>query len=489
MKKNTPFSKINSRELVGIDLSGNSLKIACLNAGSAKKEISSLLSRNIDGVSDEHISKIIGASLEGMKLKSPQVVITIPSHSVITKNIEIPSTDPKEIKDIISLQAERHTPYTREEIIVDYLDLGSYKRSYSKILLVIIARKVVEKQLKILDKTGFTVERVAFAPESYAGFFQKSLKIENADLPVSVVHIEQDFTDFAVIFKNKVLFVRSIPIGCRHFSEAREMSQDKFIEELKKSLELYQSEDIEKLPGLIVLAGAIEGLKDFETALHHSLQIPVKTYSYLKNLAFSSGLLSDTSITKQGSFLNVIAPLLALQETKINLIPEEVKLRKALEERARELIKTGVLVLTAFILIFSTLFSKIYFKSAYLKVLNDKYESLNKETQKLKNDFLKVSLIRDYLSKRGYSLEVLAELYNALSLQLEINEIRFDGQGKFSLKGTSESMSEVFSFVDSMGKSKYFKDVKTKHTTKRKEGSKDLTDFEITALLSKETAK
>ena len=71
---------------------------------------------------------------------------------------------------------------------------------------------------------------------------------------------------------------------------------------------------------------------------------------------------------------------------------------------------------------------------------------------------------------------------NALvSEDIELSEIRYEGD-KISVKGTADAMSSVFSFVDRMEKSKYFKEVKTRYTAKRKDGLKDLTDFEIIAL-------
>ncbi len=111
------------------------------------------------------------------------------------------------------------------------------------------------------------------------------------------------------------------------------------------------------------------------------------------------------------------------------------------------------------------------------------YQSLSDSAKKLEKDFSRINLIKNYLLKRGYSLELLSELYNITSLDLKINNIRFDSQGKFSLTGTALSMSTVFSFVDDMEKSKYFKEVKTKYTIKRKEELKDVTDFELAALL------
>lgn len=478
-----PLSGINSREFVGIDLSANNLKIAHARIFANKPEITGLLTRNIGGLSEENIAKIIRSCFIDLRARNPVIISTIASHLVITKNIEIPSVDPKEIKEIINLQAGRHTPYSREEIIVDYVDIGVYKNNYTKILLIIVARNIIDKQFKILASAGLKPENVAFVPESIAWFVPKIIKIDNGLCPVSVIHIDNEFTDFTVIVKSKIAFIRSIPIGVRHLTEEKERYQLKFSEELKRSFEAYQSEDIEKSPNMVVLTGAIEELNDLEPILNSALRLPIKLAPYFKNLAISNNLLKANSLPKNISFLNVIAPLITLQELKVNLIPEEVKLSRAIEERGRELIKTGIFTLATFVLIFSILLSKIYFKNAYLKNLEKEYISLSDSAKKLEKDFSRINLIKNYLSRRGYSLELLSELYNITSLDLKINNIRFDSQGKFSLIGTALSMSSVFSFVDDMEKSEYFKEVKTKYTTKRKEELRDVTDFELTALL------
>ena len=86
-----------------------------------------------------------------------------PAHLTIAKNIEIPSLDPDEIKEIIDLQAGRHTPYSRGEIIIDYINIGTYRENYTKILLVIVTLSVVRRQIEILAKAGLITEKVFFA--------------------------------------------------------------------------------------------------------------------------------------------------------------------------------------------------------------------------------------------------------------------------------------------------------------------------------------
>lgn len=480
------LSTSGKQEFIGIDFSSNTLKLVHASGFSNKRRIVNLLSRDITGLPDAEISKVIRACFDNLAVKDANIINTVPSHLILSKNIEIPSIDREVIKKIVDLQAPRHTPYSHEEIISDYIDLCTYKHTYTKILLVIVARNVIKRQFEMLEKAGLKLGSVLLAPESLAWSISKILKVETEGSPAAVLHIDEDFTDFSVVFKNKVLFIRSIPIGARNLLNEKEKFVMRFIEEIKRSLEAYQSEEIESYPKIIVLTGAIEELRDLETVLNNNLHLSAKIVPYFSSLMIPDEILRTAFKTRYPSFLNVIAPLLAWEQAAVNFIPEEIKIKRSLEERGRDLIKIGVFTFTIFILAFFILITKIYFKSAYLKSLSNKYQTLDQESQKLEADSSKVKTIRDYLSNRGFFLEVLTELHNVTPLDLELNDIRFDEQNKFSVRGAAESMSTVFSFVDSMKKSKYFQDVKTKYTTKRKEGLRDLTDFEITALLNKE---
>ncbi|MBN1913545.1 MAG: pilus assembly protein PilM [Candidatus Omnitrophica bacterium] len=485
-KKMNPLSGLGGHEFVGVDVSGNSLKLAYARRSGVKLEIVTLLSQATSGLSDSDIVRLLAGSYSKLKVKNPTVVSVIPAHMVITKNIEIPSTNPQEIKEIISLQAGRHTPYARDEIIIDHINISTYKHDYTKVLLIIVTRSAIKKQFDILTKAGIRLEKVFFSPEGFALTVPRILKINpNSDFPLCVVHIDEFFSDFAIVFKNKVIFIRSIPIGCHHLFSEKERFFARFIEEIKRSQEAYQSESIEKIPNMLFLTGAMGESKEIEAALADSLPFSVKSSAYLEYFSSSEEFLKADFSPKEASFFNILAPLLVYEDMKVDLVPEEIKLRRVIEERGKELIKTGILVLTIFVLIFSILVSKIYFKTTYLNNITKKYGHLADQARVLEDDFERINMIKDYLAERGYSIELLAELYNIIPLEMELNDIRYDQQGKFSIRGSAESMSIVFSFVDNLKKSKYFQDVKTKYTTKRKVGTIELTDFEIACILNK----
>ncbi|MCQ9205509.1 MAG: pilus assembly protein PilM [Omnitrophica bacterium] len=478
--------QMSSKDIIGINISGNSLKLAHLKNIHRRPEIVNIFRKDITGLSDENISEAIASCFSQQNLKTVNIIAIIPSQLVITKNIEVPSRNPQEIKDIIGLQAGRHTPYSREEVIIDYIDIGTYKDNYTKILLVIAARNVIKRQCSIFERAGIRLEKVLFAPEAIGRFISRVRKFESENTPSVIVHVDQNFTDFLIVLSGRVIYIRNIPIGTEHLLKEKDHQQLRLIDEIRKSLESYTLEDIAKTPQNIILTGVTEQVKELMPILANSLHIPIEVIDYLEYLPLAQEVLkSTTSDIVQASFLDVTAAVFIINEARFDFTPKEIKLRREFEERSKDIIKTGILVFTAFALICSILASKIYFKSVYLGKLNKKYEILHREAKKLEKNFEKVKLARSYLSNRGYSLEVLVELYNVIPLNAQLNDIRFDIKGNLLIKGTANLLATVFSLVENMEKSDFFKDVENKYTTKRKEGLRDVTDFEIICLFAK----
>jgi Tfp pilus assembly PilM family ATPase/Tfp pilus assembly protein PilN len=480
------FAAKKNKEIVVVSLTATGLKIGCLRVLGQKKELQSLFYKDITGVSEADVAKAALEAVVALKLKDPLFLTVIPSQVVITKNIEVPSTNPREIKEIISLQAGRHTPYSREEVIADHIDIGVYKKNYTKILMVIVTSKVIKKQLEILGKSGIKAEKILFVPETTAWAIGKSLRLDTSTLPAAFLHVDRDSSDFTVVYKAKVIFVRSIPLGSLTLTKEPEKYNPKLCEEVKKSFEAYQAEDIEKNPKSLYLIGSVDKLEGVCASLEELLKISIKSTPYMKNIALSRAVIEYLSEDKGVSFFDIVASLSGSEEARVNLIPEEVKLKQVLQKRGQDLLQMGILLLTILLLGFFMLLSNIYFKSAKVKILDEKLIKLDAQTNALEADFMKITLMREYFSGQGYALDVIGELVEQVPKEIELNEIRYDGQGKLSVKGIADSMSAVFGFVDSLSKAKYFKDVKTKYTTKRKEAGQEVVDFEINSLLRKE---
>lgn len=476
---------------IGIEIGQTMLRLVCVRQQGRIQQLLAAKAIASEGVAEAELVKQIVEFITSQRLKNYRVVNIVPSGMVITKNIEVPSTSAQEIREIVNLQAGRHTPFAREEVIVSHLPIGVYKKNYTKILMVIMNVKVVKKQLDMLEKAGLRVSQSIYAAETLALYAARQLRLDSAGQPLGLVHIDRDATDFLIIARGKLLFVRSLPVGRRQLNaEAQGEAQKaagKFADELKKSLEAYQGEDVERAPVNLFLAGAVQGLS-LAGEVEQSLHLPVKTVDYLRSISPAAEAAQTITASEDASFLNLVSALALRSDARIDLIPEEIQMKKRLQQRGRDLFLMGLLVLAVFSLSVFIMITRLYYKSEYARLLGQHYSRLRLDTAALEKDLSRIILMRNYLAQQGYSLEVLTTLVELVPPEMELGDLRYDEQGRVSAKGTAASMSTVFSFVDALNKASCFSEVKTKYTTKRREEGKDVVDFEISATLKKKAA-
>ncbi len=488
-KRPWSFGRKN-RDVVGIEIDENQIKIVHLQQKGMRREFSHVAVHSIHGAHDGGTLPILRQALEQFQIVNPRVFLTVPLPQVITRSIEIPSQDPNEIREIVNLQASRHTPYARAEIIVDMINLGLVRERYSKILLVIVPKETVNKQIQLLDMAGLRLEKVIFPPEAVAIVANKMMGHDADEGAYGVLHMDYAFTSFIVVEGAKIVFVRGSHIGANHLVEERAGYIDRFQEELEKSLETYTADEAGAPPKMVLLTGVLQEIMDFDDLLAETLKVKMKRVSYAEYYHLSATAKKAMASSKMVSFLNLLAPIAIFDRMRVDLTSEEKRLKIQLEKRARQMMFTGVLTMILLSLTFIGLTAKISYRKAYLKEITKHYLPVRESAQQLEQLLAKTELIKSYLVSRGNSLKALTELYDATPLDIWVNEIKYDESSqKFSLKGTSSAMSSVFSFVADLEKSAMFMNVKTKYANSRREETRDVTDFEINCLIDSAPAQ
>jgi Tfp pilus assembly protein PilN len=184
-----------------------------------------------------------------------------------------------------------------------------------------------------------------------------------------------------------------------------------------------------------------------------------------------------------------MAPLLNPDRVQINLIPEEVKLRKKFEEKSKDLVSSGISIMIILAMLCLSLITSIFFKSSYLTKISEKYEPVIEASKRLEDDFSQMRGIKKALKDRNAALDVLAELYTLIPLEIQLSGIKFTLQGNFSIEGNSRTMGSVFSFIGDMEESAFFKKVESRRTTKRRVDDQEIVDFEIICTLEDRSGK
>ncbi|MFH0985423.1 MAG: PilN domain-containing protein [Candidatus Omnitrophota bacterium] len=436
---------------------------------------------NIQGMPEVELGNRFRTIIEGLHFKRPQVIGLISSNVVVTRNIEIPSRDPDEISEILSLQASRHTPYSRGEIILDYLDLGVFKSVYTKVLFIIVPRNIVMKYYDLASQMNLRLEKIVFAPEAIGRYFWKDTSLMNERFPVCIIQVDSNTSEFLIVFRGAVLFVRSISIGAKHFEAAREGYSVRYIEELKKSFDTYQSENIDLMPASIIFGGATVGLDDLEVSIRETFNVSVKQVSDWDVLPVAPAL-KEHSREMNVALLSSAAPGLLVDDLKVDLSSDESKFSRVMIERSKQVISSGILAMVLLGLVCFSVASHIYSKTVRLQQLTARYEPIKKEADALEGTYTKVRAVKAYLATRGMALESLAEISSLIENSLYLSDLRFEAGKKIDLKGSAYEKPSIFSLVDEMGNSPLFKKVETKYITGRTEDGTELSDFEIIAV-------
>lgn len=430
----------------------------------------------------DSLGQALKTLLNGFDRKAP-VICVIPASAVISKIIEVPSTDPQEIKSIINLQVNRHTPYSKEEVLIDYVNLGPGISNHTKVLLIIVHRDVVKDRLKILEKASLSPDKILFAPEAVGRLYSKGLILKKDASPVGLIDVTLNSVNFMVVSCGSVIFCRSMPIGIKQLIQNQD-AVNSLLEEINKSIAAYSSEDINGPIVSYVLTTDHEVVKNILPALKEGLKAEVLVSSYIgfvKAESVKNKLQKDFA---DDSFLDVIAPVVTVSKCEVNLMPDEMIAKKVVERQSKEAIKTVVAALIILVLLGGTIMSNIYFKDTYLNQnLRAQYAPQKEEVQKLQERFNKVKIVKKYLQGRMISLDILHELYIVTPAQIYLNTIVLDENGTLTISGISDSMSRVFSYVKILSDSSMFKNVKTKSTATKKDNGKDVAAFELNLLV------
>lgn len=465
------------KTIVALSIGTETIRIALAKVGPQKVEVQKLRTLAVAGLDEEAQAQLLKEALGGIRNAAVGVLV-IETPSVITKNIEIPSVNETEIREIIELQAGRYTPYAREEIIVEHMNLATFHNSYTKVLVIIVLRKLINAQITLMTRAGISLGVVMFAADALGAVCARVMHLSEKEAPRILLNLEEKNSDFVVVEKSKAIFVRSIPIGYAAYTADPKGCTVQFLEEAKKTLEAYRLEDLSGMPDEVVVIGSQTMADALKAELATALGMLTKAVSFYSGFSLNPDLLMQL---KEVSFVSTLAAVGAFGQTYIDLRPSDLKLKAAFKERSREIIKSGILVVCITVLLCALLLIKIYYRGVYLQRIGQELSRIEPQVSQLEKSLHKNTIIKSFLTNRNRSLEVMTRLYEFVPESIYLKAATIDQNGQLVLKGTADAMSEVFSFVTMLENSGYFQNVKAQNTSSRKEGTRDVSDFEITA--------
>jgi len=367
-------------------------------------------------------------------------ILIIPRHLVLLRFIELPSTDASEIKNMVEFQAFKETPYAKDEIITSYKNLGSYKKGFSCIMLAIVQKEIIEN---MIQQAKDEIEDIRLETELlYSFLLQKG--IIKSDKVSLAINIKKEYAEIVITDKTKLIFSRSIK------------NRADLMKELANSMLFYNRDKANNAINDVNVVYSKEiDVKEIRPQIEDYFKMSANFYEYSNDLVSL-----DTSLY-------------------ISFLPKEYNDKMANKENKKELWLTSCLILTAILALLSLLIFKLHEKDKTLNLLSKQISSIQYDVDQLRDFLRKAEILKSQKQKGDFIINVLKGSYDLTPSDIFLYRLEYDGRYDFSYKGTVSSASEVFNFVKALEKSKYFKKVEVKYTTKKVVQNQEVTDFNI----------
>ncbi len=182
-------------------------------------------------------------------LKGHSVSLSIPPSQIIIRKLSIPSTNSKQVEQLVGLEVETslHLPF--ENPVFDYLEIGKDEES-TQLLVFAAPRRLIEIYTEILEDCGLKVRTVEISATALARLF--TIDDRESFSETMLVHLDRNLLDLYLFHNGHPVFLRAMDLNDRFQSRAAEantverpdiLSPEQLVEitaEISRMLSFYQ---------------------------------------------------------------------------------------------------------------------------------------------------------------------------------------------------------------------------------------------------------
>ena len=306
-----------------------------------------------------------------LKASGAAVNYCIPSQSVFTRFVKLPSVGEEQVEQIVAFEAQQNVPFPIDEVVWDYQLVPSPDSGKLEVVLVAIRSDFLEEVNTAVEEAEFKTEVVDVAPMAlYNAFRYNYSDITGCSLLIDI----GARTTNLVFVENKKVFTRSIPIGgntitaaiVKDFNEPFAAAEERkkrqgFVSlggtyaepqdpeiarvsklvrntmtrlhaEITRSISFYRTQQGGSQPQRVFLCGGAVAMPYMREFFSEKLGLPIEFLNPLRNVAVAKGVEVNEIVRDS----HLMGELVGLGLRSGSDCPMELNLRPASVVRARE---------------------------------------------------------------------------------------------------------------------------------------------------------
>jgi type IV pilus assembly protein PilM len=281
----------------------------------------------IDNIKDEkefaRLAELIRKLHNEARISKKEVAVSLAEKDVFTRVVKFPLLTDREIDSAVKWEADQYIPIPINEAVVQHQILERNETTAPSeviVLLVAASQALVEKYVRVLSMAGLTVSSVE------TELISASRALAPGNQSVVIADLGASSTDIAICKNGNLYFSRSIPtagdaitravsqgIGvdvsqAEEYKKTYGLSEKQLegkvkqsilpifkviVDEIKKALQYYQSEEKKEKPNQMILIGGSSGLPEVAASLTEALGMEVTIGNPFANIAVSSDVVKQ----------------------------------------------------------------------------------------------------------------------------------------------------------------------------------------------------
>lgn len=397
-------------------------------------------------------------------LDSSRLIFCIPRQLAVLSYLDIPSTRPREIAKMVSLEALRKMPFAPEEFVADYEVLSSDSEGNSKILMMVVRISGLKELLDRLGQADIQPQKIVLSTQA----FSRLVGLKKSPGTIVSVELGAASAGFDLLEDGRLVFTRSVSLGA--LKDASRLANLR--SELEVTLEACRSQRPLTEPlrfALLPPPPGWEGVAKVLEERHHFRRLdPLAGVTRGQNLKWTEGL---------GPCAALGAALCT--DGHVNFIPAEERRRFRQAARRGEWAKLGALALALTLVWAGIGLREMGRAQARFKQLSAEWRDIAPRVRELK---LMAAQLRDVSEKnasRSSALDVLAALHRDVPRNITLSGISFEADGRLALRGTAPSLSAAVALVDRLEGSDIFEEIELRSSNLRRTRGRENVEFQV----------
>ena len=418
------------------------IKLVEVDRSGRQGSVLKIFLKEIDGGGEFDAGELAG-HIRKLKLGNRPVIGCLPRQAVNMRLLEVPSADPAEIADMVELQIGKQTPYSRDEIVADYRFVGSGREGYTRVMLIIVQRSLMNQRFRMLEQAGLELEGMSVSSEGILSWYSQNRDPRDSHETAALLDIDAAYTDFAVVSRGQLVFSKSILIGSEHLAAPEGNWKDKLLQEIEHSIQVFREETgAPEAIGRILITGARGGIEGFDSLLGKRLGLKVELADSMGKLKTLCSLPENANNV---SFTALIGMAMAPETLQFNLVPETVMLRRNLETKARGLTLMGIFLNGILSLSAAMSMAAMQQKVQNLTMLSRKHDAIAPQALQVEKWKYTTTMVQERLDSARSPVNVLLELHKVTPLRAVIyDSIALEADTmRLTLKGRARTYADI----------------------------------------------